>query len=133
MAFRGVVAIVVMVVAVTEACDGSSVCDDMHQKIVSILVSCVEPVWPCFSSFFFEMQGQPVLRVFRIRAVFSSSNSEEHQVTGSKPVSVSEFFVDFPVSGVVRAKPQKVKLWCDVKLVDGMPPRSFQWNFLLED
>ena len=43
-AFRGVVAIVVMVVAVTEACDGSSVCDDMHQKIVSMLVSCVEPV-----------------------------------------------------------------------------------------
>ena len=83
--------------------------------------------------FFFEMQGQPVLRVFRVRAVFSGSNSEEHQVTGSKPVSVSEFFVDFPVSGVVRAKPQKVKLWCDVKLVDGMPPRPFQWNFLLED
>ena len=52
MAFRGVVAIVVMVVAVTEACDGSSVCDDMHQKIVSILVSCVEPVWLCFSLFF---------------------------------------------------------------------------------
>ena len=70
MAFRGVVAIVVMVVAVTEACDGSSVCDDMHQKIVSILVSCVEPVWLCFS-FFFEIQRQPVLQVFRVRAIFS--------------------------------------------------------------
>ena len=128
MAFRGVVATVV-----AEACNGSSVCGDMHQKIVSMLVSCVEPVWPCFSLFFFEIQRQPVLQVFRVRAIFSSSNSEEHQVTGSKPVSVSELFVDFLVSGVVRAKPQKVKLWCNVKLLDGMPPRPFQWNFLLEN
>ena len=52
MAFCGVVAIVV-----AEACDGSSVCGDMHQKIVSILVSCVEPVWLCLF-FFFEIQGQ---------------------------------------------------------------------------
>ena len=92
MAFRGVVAIVVMVVAVTEACNGSFVCDDMHQKIVSILVSCVEPVWPCFSLFFFEIQRQPVLQVFRVRAIFSRPNSEEHQVAGSKPVSVSVLF-----------------------------------------
>ena len=54
MAFCGIVAIVVMVVVVTEACDGSPVCDDMHQKIVSILVFCVEPVWPCLSPFFFD-------------------------------------------------------------------------------
>ena len=109
MAFRGVVATVV-----TEACDGSSVCGDMHQKIVSILVSCVEPVWLCL--FFFEIQGQlqmkwrtyvpvlfllgvcfqPVLQVFRVRAIFSRPNSEEHQVTGSKPVSVSVLFRRLP-------------------------------------
>jgi len=83
------------------------------------------------SLFFFEIQGQPVLQVFRVRAIFSSPNSEEHQVTGSKPVSVSELFVDFPVSGVVRAKLQKVELCCNVKLLGGMPPRSSQWNFLV--
>ena len=43
------------------------------------------------------------------------------------------FFVDFPVSGVVRAKPQKVELCCNVKLLYGMPPRPSQWNFLLEN
>ena len=42
-------------------------------------------------------------------------------------------FVDFPVSGVVRAKPQKVKLGCNVKVLYGMPPRPSQWNFLLEN
>ena len=44
-------------------------------------------------------------------------------------VCLHPFFVDFPVSGVVRAKPQKVKLWCNVKFLDGMPPRPSQWNF----
>ena len=73
---------------------------------------------------------QPVLQVFCVRAIFSSPNSEEHQVTGSKPVSVSELFVDFPVSGVVRAQLQKVELCCNVKLLDDMPPRLSQWNFL---
>ena len=43
------------------------------------------------------------------------------------------FFVDFPVSGVVRAKSQRVKLWCNVKLSEDMPPRTSQWNFLLEN
>ena len=85
MAFRGVVATVV-----TGACDGSSVCGDMHQKIVSMSVSCVEPVWLCLSLFFF---------------------------------STSQF------SGVVRAKPQKVELWCNVKFLDGMPSKPSQWNF----
>ena len=41
--------------------------------------------------------------------------------------------VGFPVSRVVRAKPQKVKLWCNVELSDGTPPRSSQWIFLLEN
>ena len=36
------------------------------------------------------------------------------------------FFVDFPVSGVVRAKPQKVELCCNVELLYGMPPRPSQ-------
>ena len=48
-------------------------------------------------------------------------------------VSWYAFSVDFPFSGVVRAKPQKVKLWCNVKMSDGMPPRPSQWDFLLEN
>ena len=36
------------------------------------------------------------------------------------------FFIDFPVSGVVRAKPQKVELCCNVELLYGMPPRPSQ-------
>ena len=111
MAFCGVVAIVVMVVVVTEACDGSPVCDDMHQKIVSILVFCVEPVWLCLF-LFFEIQGQlqmkwrtyvpvlflfevcfqPVLQVLRVRAIFLKPESKDHKVTSSKPVLVSMLF-----------------------------------------
>ena len=47
------------------------------------------------------------------------------------PRRLVSFFVDFPVSGVVRAKPQKVELCCNVKLLDDMPPRLSQWNFLV--
>ena len=46
MAFCGVRAIVVMVVVATEACDCSTMCDDMHQKIVSMVVF----VWNLCSS-----------------------------------------------------------------------------------
>ena len=107
--------------------------------VLPYVMICTRRLFPCWSpvlslcdsvSFFFERQGQPVLQVFCVRAIFSSPNSEEHQVTGSKPVSVSELFVDFPVSGVVRAQLQKVELCCNVKLLDDMPPRLSQWNFL---
>ena len=62
-----------------------------------------------------EVSFQPVLQALRVRAIFIKPKSKDHKVTGSKPVLVSKFFVDFPVSGVVRAKPQKVKLWCNLK------------------
>ena len=45
-----------MVVVVTEACDGSPVCDDMHQKIVSIVVS-VQSLCGSVSFFFFRDTG----------------------------------------------------------------------------
>ena len=62
----------------------------------------------CIDDFF-----QSIFEVLRVRAIFSELKSEDHKVTGSNPVSVRIlffFFVGFPVSGVVRAKPQKVKL-----------------------
>ena len=59
--------------------------------------------------------------------------TEDHKVTGSKPVSASVISIDFPVPGVIRAKFQKVELWYNEKLSDDMPPRASQWNFLLEN
>jgi len=79
-----------------------------------------------FLSFFLRYRGN-----LFCKSSVSARSFQEHQVTGSKPVSVSELFVDFPVSGVVRAKLQKVELCCNVKLLGGMPPRSSQWNFLV--
>ena len=62
----------------------------------------------CVEDYF---QSPLFFEVLRVCAIFSELKSEDHKVTGSKPVSVRIlFFVDFPVSGVVRAKPQKVKL-----------------------
>ena len=52
--------------------------------------------------------------------------SEDHKVTGSKPVSADMLFVDYPVPGVVRAKSWKVGLWCNVRVSDDMPPRTSQ-------
>ena len=52
----------------------------------------------------------PFFEVLRVCAIFSELQSEDHKVTGSKPVLFRIFFfVDFPVSGVVRAEPQKVE------------------------
>ena len=58
--------------------------------------------------------------------------SEDHKVMGSKPVSVSMISMDFPVPGVIRAKFQKVELWYNVKSSDDVPPKTSQWNVLLE-
>ena len=68
--------------------------------------------------FFFE--------VLRVRAIFAKLKSEDHKVTGSKPVSVRILLsVDFPVSGVVRAKPQKVGLWCKCKIARWSVSKTF--------
>ena len=72
--------------------------------------------------FFFE--------VLRVRAIFSELKSEDHKVTGSKPVSVRILFsVDFPVSGVVSAKPQKVGLWCKCKIARWYASKIFPMEF----
>ena len=82
---------------------------------------------------FIEVSFQPVLKVLRVRAIFLNQNSRITRSRVQNPCWLICFFVDFPVSGVVRAKSQKVKLWCNVKLSDDMPPRTSQWNFLLEN
>ena len=115
---------------------------------------CVELVWHCL--FFSRCRdscrwngGRACLSCFKWGLFFSQSiffwsplcprdlfriQVRRSQSHGFKArVGSYAFFVDFPVSGVVRAKPQKVKLWCNVKLLDGMPPRPSQWNFLLEN
>ena len=75
-----------------------------------------------FQSLFFE--------VLRVRAIFSELKSEDHKVTGSKPVSVRILFsADFPVSGVVRAKPQKVGLWCKCKIARWYASKTFPMEF----
>ena len=96
----------------------------MHQKVVSVRTCPVSD----------KVSFEPVSDGLLVRVIFLKPKFKDHKVASSKPVLVDIpfFFVDFPVSGVVRAKPQKVKLWCNVKLPDGMPPRPSQWNFLLE-
>ena len=76
----------------------------------------------------FFFWSPPCLRdLFRTQVRWSQSHGFKN------PCCFVCFFVDFPVSGVVRAKPQKVRLWCNVRLLDGIPPRPFPMNFLLEN
>ena len=141
-----------MVVVATEACDCSTVCDDMHQKIVSMVVF----VWNLCSSVSFlfsrgvgtvademsdvrtcpvsnKVSFEPVSEGLLVRAIFLNQNPKITRSRVQNPRWLICFFVDFPVSGVVRAKSQKVKLWCNVKLSEDMPPRTSQWNLLLEN
>ena len=76
--------------------------------------------------FFFE--------VHRVRAISSELKSEDHKVTGSKPVSVRILFPS--TSRFLGSSARNLRrLSCDanVKLLGGMPPRSSQWNFLVRE
>ena len=48
-------------------------------------------------------------------------------------VCLHPFFVDFPVSGVVRAKPQKVKSWCKCKIARWYASKIFPMEFLVRE
>ena len=113
MAFCGVWT-VVMVIVVTEACDCSPVCDDMHQNIVSMMGL----VWKLCSSVFYGWNWWrwdaytdfpacvPVL--FLLGSLFDLSlsppyprdvfepKSKDHKVTGSKPVWANMLFCRLP-------------------------------------
>ena len=98
----------------------------MNSGPAELFSVCTCPV--CIEDYF-----QPVFEVLRVRAIFSNRDPKITRSRVQNPCWLVCFFVDFPVSGVVRAKPQKVKLYCNIKLPDGMPPKPSQWNFLLEN
>ena len=92
-----------------------------------VYLSCLYRGLFAIPPFFFE--------VLRVYAIFSELKSDDHKVTGSKPVlfRMFFFFVDFPVSGVVRAKPQKVELCCNVKNARWYASKAFPMEFLVRE